>query len=157
MNPKYIRNLIKKKRKNKITYGQISEDLNLTRSTVQAISNYKMKINKKKSGPKNKIGKSDMLKIKRFIAKSNMDGLKVNSRRIIEDTNIHVSRHTLNNCLIKNDYHYVKQSQKIQLTMKHKQDRISLISIWIQKNISWETAIFTDEKKFSLDGPDNWY
>ena len=61
----------------------------------------------------------------------------------------------MNNWLQKNDYTYKKGAQQLQLSPIHKKLKVKLILLWIQKNIPWESTVFTDEKRFSLDGLDN--
>ena len=51
---------------------------------------------------------------------------------------------------------FTKSVQKILISKKQKIKRTELISSWIHKNIAWETTVFSDEKKFSLHGFDNW-
>ena len=92
---------------------------------------------------------------KRFIAKENERGMKMTANGMITAMDLHVSRRTENNWLAKNKYKYQKEVQKLQLTPTHKTVRVKLISSWIHKSIPWESAVFTDEKRFTLDGTDN--
>ena len=69
---------------------------------------------------------------------------------------LNCSRGTANNWLAKNEYIYQKGVQKRQLTSGHKALKVKLISTWIHKSIALESTVFTDEKRFTLDSPDNW-
>ena len=44
---------------------------------------------------------------------------------------------------------YQNIPRKILLTKVHKERRVGFVKKWIR-------TIFSDEKRFTLDGPDNW-
>ena len=44
---------------------------------------------------------------------------------------------------------------KIYLSNVHKENRIDIINGWITENHPCEKAVFSDEKRFSLDGSDD--
>jgi len=139
------------------TLKKISNNLNISISTVQTLINYKPKIQKQKRGPKCKITKAFATRIKRFVAKSNSCNSKVNANKIIAECLVPLKKRSMNNWLKKSGYKYRKVSQELCLTNKEKKNRVNIISRWLEENINWENSIFSDEKRFTLDGPDNWY
>lgn len=138
------------------SYGEIANILGLSRSTIQNLINYRKKCNKKKRGPKFIIDKRKSTILKRYIIKENESGSKVDAMKIIRANNLTTSRRTVSRWLLRNDFRYRKQAQRIVLSKKHKIERMAKVSSWISSNIIWENTAFVDEKRFTLDGPDNW-
>jgi len=54
------------------------------------------------------------------------------------------------------DLKYKRASQVIILSKLHKEKRMPTITKWIEDQHCWELAVFSDKKRFSLDGPDYW-
>ena len=150
-----IRNLVKYHCNRGKSYTDIADLLNISRNSVISIIHYKLKVNKKKSGPKNKISDKTRLKIKRFVESSNSEGKIVNCNIVKNELCFEVPRRTINNFFLRSEFKFLKVRQKIGLTKVHKIKRLEIVSQWVERNISWESVIFTDEKRFTLDGPDN--
>ena len=51
---------------------------------------------------------------------------------------------------------YKKAKSEIVLSKKHKEQRLNIITDWISKNHDWDITISSHEKRFSLNGPDDW-
>jgi len=157
MIPNDIRNIVLYRRSLGESIREIARNLNIKKGSVESILLYKKKMHKNKRGPKTQISKADALNIKRCIAYQWKTGHKVTCNKILQTTNITVSRRTLNNWMLHNDMQYQKQAQRIVLSKKHKCERVRIVSNWIENNVDWNATFFMDEKRFSLDGPDNWY
>lgn len=133
----------------------IANILKISKSSVHYVLSHKYKILKKKSGPKNIINRRLSQRIKRAVAKLNNDGTKVNCSSVLRDMNIGIKRRTLNNWFLKQKYQYTNRRQRFSLTKDHKIKRISLVRKWIEERLDFQNGFFSDEKMFSLDGPDN--
>lgn len=138
------------------SYRQISNILSVSKDVARNLCR-KVNENKNKTGPKSKISKYNQLSIKREVMLLKCNSEKVNSAKIQRNCGLNVSRRTIrrylsNKLLLK----YRKISQKMVLTNSQKNNRISFINDWIGKGQDWYKTIFTDEKIFYLDGPDDY-
>ena len=138
------------------SYAQIAKKLGISRYAAVNLCVYRIKINKLKSGPKPKICKISKLRIKRQISIFQSNGEKVNAPKLIQECQLKVSPCTVQRYLTRIDMKYKRKPMRITLTAAHKQKRVQCIKSWITANHNWTTTIFSDEKRFSLDGPDDW-
>lgn len=157
MLPKSLIDLIKKKRLDGESLSSIAEHLRLSKATVQFVvkNNYNKK--KKKTGPKRKLNKAALLRMKRQVEMINQSGCKVSSRKIKNECELNVSLRTVQRSLKSLGYIYKKASQEIMLTQQHKMQRVILCKEWLTDRLDFKKVVFTDEKRFHLDGPDGWW
>ena len=59
--------------------------------------------------------------------------------------------------MLYKEFIYQLYTHNIQLTKNDKMKRVSLCKSWLDQNIQWKNSVFTDEKAFSLNGPDNCF
>ena len=138
-------------------YAKVSRISKIPETTVRRIIKKDDNKPKKVSGPKPKLKDRDLRAIKRVVNKCADDNRRCTSRIIKDETNlIDVSTRTIRRSLKSMNFGYKKIAKEIQLTPAHKARRIELCRQWISSSIDWKTVIFTDEKRFTLDGPDNW-
>lgn len=156
MHDKTKKDLAKKLNEDGYNFSEIGSTLGLTRHAARSLCNYKNKVQPKKRGPKQKITKSTILSIKRQISNFEKNSEKINSTKIQRTCNLNVSRRTVRRCIGRMGFKYKRISPQIVLSKKHKIERLDVISQWISDNHNWESTIFSDEKRFSMDGPDDW-
>lgn len=152
-----LRRLVKHNHDAGKSYTEIALILNIPRNSVISIMNYKVKSVKQKRGRKNLISDKIRLRIKRLVETSNAVGKIINCNTVRTELDMNLSRRTINNHFLRSDFKYLKIRQQIGLSKEHKEKRLSIVSQWIERNIDWKSVVFTDEKRFTLDGPDNLY
>ena len=156
MLPLAIRQLIKEKREQKMSLGEIASFLNIPKSTVQYVckSTYKKE---GRVGRPSKLNKSDKVNIKRTINILKQNRERVTSTKILQrNPNLEIKKRTLRDILKKMGGKYKKQPQMPPLSKKSKVKRINVCWDWFLKRKNLEMVVITDECRFSLDGPDNF-
>lgn len=152
----FERNLANKLRMDGLTYEKISKIMNLSEESVRSLCVYRRKTIKRKTGPKPKISKRDELAIKRSIFKKIEKSEKVNSPFLIKECGLNANIRTVQKYLKTAGYLYKKAKKQIILTKSHKEKRVKILTSWIVDGIDFNKVIFSDEKRFCLDGPDDW-
>jgi len=156
MRSKDDRSIALKLREDGCSYKEIGQKMNITLNSAKSLCTYTIKTIKRKPGPKPKIVKKSRLCIKRKISSILDQGQRVTSPKIMKECNLICHLRTVQKYLKKAGYKYKKAVKQIVLSKKHKLIRIERITHWITNNQVWEETIFSDEKRFSLDGPDDW-
>lgn len=94
--------------------------------------------------------------IKRTIGKLKESKKKVNATKLKNECDLSISVSTIQRHMKRIGMKYKKIQTLIHLSKKHKEDRLAKVCTWVSENHLWEKTVFTDEKRFSLDGPDDW-
>ena len=109
----------------------------------------------KKQGRQPIIIKRESMQIKRCVEKLIDTKNKVTSTKILRELKINACTRTIQRHIKQLEYYYDKCSQTIFLTAYHKRERIKICKQWLKDRVNWNEVVFTDEKRFNLDGPNN--
>jgi len=150
-----IKKIISDRRARGETFKSISPDMNISISSIHSILNRKLHQHKKKTGPKRKLDKSLSLCIKRTVTNDGVThARRVASTSIVKKLQLSVSPLTVRRHLHRTDVTYKKAKKGVVLSKNHMTLRKEVL-IWIRENIQWPKVIFSDEKRFCQNGPDN--
>ena len=127
--------------------------MSLSRHVTRELSVCKRVSRHKKVGRKSLLQKTHKFNIKRRISVLKSSGKRVVSSTMKNDCNIHVCTRSIRRHLSSVGLGYANAKKKIFLTKTHKDKRVAMATNWITNNHEWSKKIFSDEKRFSLDGP----
>lgn len=137
-------------------YRKVAKLLKMSHTTVMYMIKNNYDCLKKKTGPKKKINSREKTKIKKEARRLRGLNQRVSARKIKANCDISTSLRTVQRTISTLGFNYGKIQKKLPLTAKHKKLRIQLARKWIAQNIVNKNLVFSDEKKFKFDGPDNW-
>jgi hypothetical protein len=83
-------------------------------------------------------------------------GKRVTAKKLKDTLQINTSLRTIQRNVKRQGFKYQKAVEKINLSPSHKKRRLELAKQWLRENHPWNSIVFPDEKRFSLDGPDDW-
>lgn len=107
---------------------------------------------KKQNGAPSKLSEAQRRLIKRKAVAQ-----KMSARQIQGDMNLPVTPRRVRQILSANEnLKFKKPIKKPPLTSRHRDARIAFARKHISWTKEWENVIFSDEKKFNLDGPDGF-
>jgi transposase len=156
MHSREVIDIVKAKRLEGKTIRAIAEDMNLVPSTVHRMVKTDFDRPKKKRGAKCAISKREKTRIKRVCERLAKNEEKVTSKKIQKNCDLTVSTRTIQRTLKKMGYSYKKAKVELVLSKAHKTARVDISRAWIRDRVDWSTVVFSDEKRFSFDGPDSW-
>lgn len=138
------------------SYTEIAALLKISKSSARNLCQYNNKNVCKKRGPKYILKKYEKLRIKRQISIFEKESQKCNSVKLKNSCTLSASKWTIQRHLRRIGFVYKKSTKQITLSKNHKEKRIEIVQQWVTKNHPWELTVFSDEKRFSLDGNDDW-
>lgn len=151
-----VKENIFQERLNGTSFGQIAKIFHLPKSTVVKIIKCRNKV-KKLRGRKPIIGKHDERRIKSLIEENAKAGIRSTSTCIKFNLNLEASKSTVCRLLNYFQCRFGKLVQLHTLSQIYRKKRVQMARQYIESNIIWDNIVFSDEKKFNLNGCDNFY
>lgn len=134
---------------------QIAHSMAIPVSSVHKLVHNDYNKSKKMRGPKPKLNRRQKTRIKKEVRRLCAQNECVTSRKIKDNCELTVSTRTVRRALKEQGFSYQRVKQQLPLTRQHKDNRLAKATEWLRSKHPFDKTIFTDEKKFSLDGPDN--
>jgi len=147
-----VRELYEKKK----NYREVATALNMSHSSVIYMVKNKYERIKKQRGPKRLVNNREKTKIKKEVRRLKSENHRVTANKVKDNCGIDASIRTVQRELSRLGFGYKNIPKKLPLTKRHKDKRVELARKWISDNLIGKNIVFSDEKRFKCDGPDNW-
>lgn len=150
------RQVIKNQYKEYKSYRKVAQLNGVSDKTVRTIVLDLYIKDKKQTGPKPKIDKRAETKIKKLINQRYSEKKKTNARLVQHECGLNnVSLKTVQRKLNGLNMDFKQTRNQIVLTKAHCKARLQFAEFTLSNIIDWSRVVWTDEKRFSGDGPDN--
>ena len=150
-----IKILVKTQISTGISVKDVSKNLNISRPSVYKILK---NVPSKKRGPKLSYNPNLLLSQTRSAVKSiRKCGSAATVKKISDKIHEDVSIRTLQKVLKKSrEFTFRNARKSIILTENQKKNRLDVIKEWFISRVDFNKVIYSDEARFSLDGPDTF-
>jgi hypothetical protein len=156
MHSKEIIDKVKKLYKKEKSIRAVGKRLDLPVSSVAFMVNNNYDKVRKKRGPKFKINARNTMLIKKKVRRLNGINEKVTASKIKKACDVDLSVRSIQRKLANLNFNYGNITKTIQLTKKHMIERVKFADHCIKDLKFIFKTVFSDEKRFCFDGPDNW-
>lgn len=137
------------------SYAKVAKKCKVGTSSVERVVRNENRKLGKPLGRSLKINKRQIRQIKRHVTSEIHFNHRVTARSINISLDLNISIRSIQRVLKKNNMLYRIVKKKLPLTKIHRQNRINFARRHILAQTDFSKWIFSDEKRFSLDGPDN--
>ena len=132
---------------------KVARDAGVDRKTVRKVlSGHKPM----KPGRKRQLSDRQLNLMRRSIIKKVRGRHRVIAQIVKNDSKLDCSLRTIQRGLKSKSVTYENTPKKLPLTACHKQKRVAFATEHIGKKTNFKEWIFSDEKRFSMDGPDSF-
>ena len=139
------------------SYREVGNLLKMNESTIRYMVKNDYSRLKKERGREKKLTRREGSVIKREIKRLQDKNEKILASKIKTNCSIEASVRTVERALKDLGLTYKPIPRRNPLQPHHMKERVELAEKWIGENLIGNNLVFADEKRFSFDGPDNWF